>query len=678
MNVTEVARQVNIPTPQLREIIPQLGFDIGKRAIQVDDRTARKIINQLNNSSIREKYLGKKSAQQIQDTQDTKDEESKKENGKVQIGETIVVKDLAQQMNMPVTKLILELMKNGVMASLNQSIDYETATIIAEDLGFKVEKIEGEKIDLEAEKEKRKKYLDDKKENLQPRAPVVTIMGHVDHGKTKLLDAIRETDVVAGEAGGITQHIGAYTIEKNKQLLTFIDTPGHEAFSAMRSRGAQVADIVILVVAADDGMQPQTIESISHIRSAGLPFIVAINKIDKAEANIDKLKSELAELDLTPEDWGGKTICVEISAKQRTNIDGLLDTLLLVYEMEKENIQANSNRDAVGTIIESHLDKGEGPVATVLIQTGTLKKSDTVKIGDVLGKIKVMKEWHGKSIEKAGPSMPVKIIGLKSVPDVGEILQVVANTKALKKEMRKNIKTKKSSFAKATADRRQNTKMQSGSKSEENGQDSEEIKKLNIILKTDVLGSQEAILESLDGLQQSDLVLNIVSCGLGNITEVDVENSEKQQALLIGFNVKPTTTVEQIARDKNIEIKTSKIIYELLDYIKGEMNKMFEDKIKVEIIGKMKVLKIFRTEKNSQIIGGKITEGKITSETKLNIYHNNELAGHADLIELQSGKQIVTEVLIDQEAGMKIQGFNEVEEGDVIEVIKEEKIKREI
>jgi len=678
MNVTEVARQVNIPTPQLREIIPQLGFDIGKRAIQVDDRTARKIINQLNNSSIREKYLGKKSAQQIQDTQDTKDEESKKENGKVQIGETIVVKDLAQQMNMPVTKLILELMKNGVMASLNQSIDYETATIIAEDLGFKVEKIEGEKIDLEAEKEKRKKYLDDKKENLQPRAPVVTIMGHVDHGKTKLLDAIRETDVVAGEAGGITQHIGAYTIEKNKQLLTFIDTPGHEAFSAMRSRGAQVADIVILVVAADDGMQPQTIESISHIRSAGLPFIVAINKIDKAEANIDKLKSELAELDLTPEDWGGKTICVEISAKQRTNIDGLLDTLLLVYEMEKENIQANPNRDAVGTIIESHLDKGEGPVATVLIQTGTLKKSDTVKIGDVLGKIKVMKEWHGKSIEKAGPSMPVKIIGLKSVPDVGEILQVVANTKALKKEMRKNIKTKKSSFAKATADRRQNTKMQSGSKSEENGQDSEEIKKLNIILKTDVLGSQEAILESLDGLQQSDLVLNIVSCGLGNITEVDVENSEKQQALLIGFNVKPTTTVEQIARDKNIEIKTSKIIYELLDYIKGEMNKMFEDKIKVEIIGKMKVLKIFRTEKNSQIIGGKITEGKITSETKLNIYHNNELAGHADLIELQSGKQIVTEVLIDQEAGMKIQGFNEVEEGDVIEVIKEEKIKREI
>lgn len=670
MNVTEVARQVNIPTPQLREIMPQLGFDIGKRAIQIDDRTARKIINQLNNSSIREKYLGKKPAQQIQDTQDTKDEESKKENGKVQIGETIVVKELAQQMNMPVTKLILELMKNGVMASLNQSIDYETATIIAEDLGFKVEKIEGEKIDLEAEKEKRKKYLDDKKENLQSRAPVVTIMGHVDHGKTKLLDAIRETDVVAGEAGGITQHIGAYTIEKNKQLLTFIDTPGHEAFSAMRSRGAQVADIVILVVAADDGMQPQTIESISHIRSAGLPFIVAINKIDKAEANIDKLKSELAELDLTPEDWGGKTICVEISAKQRTNIDGLLDTLLLVYEMEKENIQANPNRDAVGTIIESHLDKGEGPVATVLIQTGTLKKSDTVKIGDVLGKIKVMKEWHGKSIDEAGPSMPVKIIGLKSVPDVGEILQVVANTKALKKEMRKNTKTLKHLNTK--------TLLKIDNEKEKNRDKEVKIKKLNIILKTDVLGSQEAILESLDGLQQSDLVLNIVSCGLGNITEVDVENSEKQQALLIGFNVKPTTTVEQIARDKNIEIKTSKIIYELLDYIKGEMNKMFEDKIKVEVIGKMKVLKIFRTEKNSQIIGGKITEGKITSETKLNIYHNNELAGHADLIELQSGKQIVTEVLIDQEVGIKIQGFNEIQEGDVIEVVKETKISRQI
>jgi len=420
MNITELARQVKIPTQKLREILPELGFDIGMKAIKVNDKVAREIINKLADPNIRERYLktiNKKQssgpAEISKKNGEVSNGEEKTDEPKIQIGEAITVKELAQQMNMPVTKLILELMKNGVMASLNERIDYETAAIIAEDLGFKVEKIVGEKIDLEKEKKEREEYFKDDPENLQPRPPVVTVMGHVDHGKTKLLDAIRQTNVVEGEAGGITQHIGAYQVTvppkegqlprshqhnakgsgKNNyasegRIITFIDTPGHEAFSAMRSRGAQVADIIILVVAADDGVRPQTIEAISHIKAAGLPFIVAINKIDKEEANVDKIKSELAEIGLTPEDWGGKTICVEISAKQKINIDGLLDTLLLIYEMEKENIQANPNREAVGTIIESHLDKGEGPVATVLIQTGTLKKGDAVKIGNVFGKIR--------------------------------------------------------------------------------------------------------------------------------------------------------------------------------------------------------------------------------------------------------------------------------------------------
>lgn len=668
MNITELARQVRISTPELRQILPELGFDIGLKAIQVDDRSAKKIITKLNNPRTREQFLNQNKKTTAIKLGQTGSVPQPEKTQTIKIGEKIIVKDLAAQMKLPVTRLIMELMKNGVMASLNQYIDYETATIIAEDLGFKVSQIKNDTVDLEAEKNRREKYLKDDPANLIPRPPVITIMGHVDHGKTKLLDAIRETDVVAAEAGGITQHIGAYQVEKNGQLLTFIDTPGHEAFSAMRSRGAQVADIVILVVAADDGIQPQTIESLSHIRSASLPFIVAINKIDKPEANIDKIKSALAELKLTPEDWGGQTICVEISAKAKQNIDGLLETLLLVYEMEKDNIQANPGRPAIGTIIESHLDKGEGPVATALVQTGTLKKSDTVKIGSVFGKIRIMKDWHSHSLTSAPPSMPVKIIGLKSVPEVGEILQVVTASKIIKKEMRQKKEFKTIKNIKHFQSAPQNQEEKSEIK----------IKKLNIILKTDVLGSQEAIIESLESLQQPDLIINPLHCGLGNITEVDVEQALKEDALIIGFNVKTTSGAELLARDKNIDLKTSKIIYELLDYLKEKMNTLIEPDIKTTNLGQLQVIKIFRTNKNSQIIGGKVLTGKITASAKLNIFRNENLIGQATLTRLQSAKQNVSEVLADQEAGLEISDFSKIQEGDIIEAYSEETIKRKI
>jgi len=669
MNITEVARRVKLSPNQLKEILPELGFDIGKRAIQIDDRTAHRIVSQLNNDSVRNKFLNKISSdgQPLINENEVKENVVKKDARTIEISETIVVKKLAQLMKIPVTKLILELMKNGVMASLNQEIDFETASIIAEDLGFKVNKLNNTEINLKKETQKIEKYLEDKKENLSSRPPVITIMGHVDHGKTKLLDAIRETNVVDSEAGGITQHIGAYQVEKNNQILTFIDTPGHEAFSAMRSRGAQIADIVILVIAVDDGIQPQTIESISHIRSAKLPFIIALNKIDSPNANVDKIKSALAELDLTPEDWGGKTICVEISAKQRTNIDKLLETLILIYEIEKENIVANSKRNAIGTIIESHLDKGEGPVATVLIQTGTLHKNDFVKIGDCLGKIKIMKDWRGQNSETAPPSTPIKIIGLKSVPEVGEILEVVDDIKNYKRKIKK-IKNTKSVQTKPSISLQKNS----------DDTQEKEIKKINIILKTDVLGSQEAMLELIEPLQRPDLIVNIVSCGLGNITEVDVERAEKLNAHLLGFNVQVNSQSELLARDKKVIIKISKIIYELLDFLKEKMNEQIEVEIVREVIGKMKVLKIFRTEKKSQILGGKIIEGKIIKNAKLNIYRNDEFLSPATLTELQSGKQDVNEVLEGQEAGIKIEDFNEVQEGDIIEIIKEEKIERKI
>lgn len=681
MNISELSRQVKIPTAELKLIIPKLGFDVGQKAIQVDERIARKIIEQLNNPTIREKVLN--SLENVsKNTSTSLDEETiqsenKNDFKKISVGETVIVKDLANQMNLPVTKLVLELMKNGVMASLNQRIDFETASIIAEDLGFKVEKIAGAHIDIEKEKETRAHFFVDDPQNLVYRPPVVVVMGHVDHGKTKLLDAIRETNVVDAEAGGITQHIGAYQVKKNNQLITFIDTPGHEAFSAMRSRGAQVADLAILVVAADDGIMPQTIEAISHIRSAGLPFIVAINKIDKPEANLDKIKSGLAELGLTPEDWGGTTICVNISAKQKTNIDGLLENLLLVYEMEKEKIKANPNRLAVGTIVEARLDKGEGPVATVLVQTGTLKNGDSVKIGAAFGKIRTMKDWRGQTVAKALPSMPVKIIGLKSTPEVGEILQVMSDLKEYKKEQKKLKGYQPSTFSAATQQQQIIGNNHNKSNNNSNHLDTETAK-INIILKADVLGSLEAINESIMNLPQDYILINIVQATLGNITEAEVERAEAQKALILGFNVRPTPQAENLAKDKKIVIKTAKIIYELLDFIKEEMKKYIKEEIVEEIIGKAKVLKIFRTEKKSQILGAKIVSGKITKESKIKFFRNGEYLGKATLSELQSGRQTVSEVLVDQEMGLKIEGFNEAQENDDLEIYIENKIIKKI
>jgi len=665
MNITELARQVHIPVERLREILPELGFDVGLKAIQVDDHTALKIIEKLHHPNIKEKFLFPKKEAPSPSAAISPAANAEKKDKTISIGEKIVVKDLANLMNLPVTRLILELMKNGVMASLNQSIDYETATIIAEDLGYQTEKINNNCPDPGQEKKDRASYFVDEEKNLIPRPPVIVVMGHVDHGKTKLLDAIRETNVADGEAGGITQHIGAYQVKKNNQILTFIDTPGHEAFSAMRSRGAQVADIAILVVAADDGIQQQTIEAISHIRSAGLPFIVAINKIDKPDANLDKIRSGLADLGLTPEAWGGKTICVEISAKQKTNIDGLLETLLLVYELEKDKITANPNRAAVGTIIEAHVDKGEGPVATIIVQTGILKIGDTIKIGDTVGKIRNLKNWRGHNINQALPSDPVKIIGLKNAPEVGEIIQVLTDLKEWKKEAKKNKGYK-------------NNLVPTKNTSVRPVEEIEKIKKINVILKCDVLGSLEALVESLNNLSQPELMINIIQASLGNITEIEVERAEKAPALLIGFNVRPTPQAETIARDKNITIKTARIIYELIDYVKAEMNKNFTEEIKETELGRAKVIKIFRTEKKSQIIGVKIIAGKITKEAKIKIIRHGEIIGQTIIKELQSGRQVVSEVVEGQEAGLLIDGFNQAEENDELYVYLEEKIRKVI
>ena len=669
MNITELARQVRIPTSKLREILPQIGFDIGIRAIKIDDKTSEKIIKKLNDQKIRNEFLEEKEAQGFVASDKCDEENNNIKNKKIKISETIIVKNLAEAMNMPVNKLVLELMKNGVMASLNQSIDFETASIIASDFGFEVERDEGKgEIDWEKETAERAKYFADEKENLSARPPVVVVLGHVDHGKTKLLDAIRETNVVDSEAGGITQHIGAYQVKKNNQLITFIDTPGHEAFSAMRSRGAQVADIAILIVAADDGIQPQTVEALSHIRSAGLPFIVAINKIDKPEANIDKVKSGLAELNLTPEDWGGKTVIVEISAKEKINIDGLLDMLLLVYEMEKENIQGNPHRCAVGTIIESHIDKGMGPVATCLVQTGALDIGDTIKIGDTVSKIRALKNWQGQDIKQAGPSTPVQILGLKSVAQVGEILCEVKD----KKEIRNLNKLSYQRDYKLIHDKKNIYHIS------DNDDNKKQIKKVSLMLKADVFGSIEAILESLAKIKYRDVSVDVVKKSLGNINEGDVEQAIDLNAMLVGFNVKATPQAQAQAMAKKIDIQTFNIIYNLLDFVKTKVNELILPELVTTKLGALKVSHIFKTGENDQIIGGKVLQGKIVNDCKINVLRKDEVVGTGDLTELQCSKEKVSEVVEDQECGLQISNFVGVQPGDVLEFFKQENIQQAI
>ncbi|MBU2236352.1 translation initiation factor IF-2, partial [Patescibacteria group bacterium] len=432
------------------------------------------------------------------------------EKKEISIPEQIVIKELAEKMNLPVTDLIAELMKNGIMSSMNERIDFDTAGIIAEDLGFEVKKVEeeenGQKEDL--------RILEaalEEDEEAEERPPVVVVMGHVDHGKTKLLDAIRETNIVDDEAGGITQSIGAYQIEDKGKLITLIDTPGHEAFSAMRGRGARVADIAILVVAADDGVKPQTIEAHKIIKDAKLPFVVAINKIDKSEANIEKVKKELTELGIVPEEWGGRTVFAEISAKEKRGISGLLDMVLLVAEMEKKNIVANPKREAVGTIIESHIDKGAGPQATVLIQTGTLKEGDNIIVGNIYGKVKALKDWRGDIVSIAKPSKPVQILGLKGAPKVGDILHTTKNQAEIKSLIKKQ---KEISYHKEV-DQRITQKSSNGENDDDNEKENV-VQELNVILKTDTLGSQEAIIESLNKLKHPEVRVVITSKGLGN------------------------------------------------------------------------------------------------------------------------------------------------------------------
>jgi translation initiation factor IF-2 len=654
MNITELARILKITPQELHDYLPQLGFDIGQKAIKINSNVANRIIQDwpmLKREIEKRKEAADKLNQPIP-------AEKTLEKRIITLPKQITVRELASLANVPINSILTVLMKSGVFISLNEKIDYDTAWLVGSELGLEI-KQQNEAEDIKPEENKLKKILADEKEgSLIPRPPVIVIMGHVDHGKTKLLDTIRTAHVIDGEAGGITQHIGAYQAKHKNQVITFIDTPGHEAFTAMRSRGAKIADIAILVVAADDGVKPQTVEAYRIIEAAQIPLVVAINKIDKPEANLDKTKQELAsQLNLMTEDWGGKTICVPISAKTGAGIDELLDMVLLAAETEAENIKANPDASAVATVVESHIDRGSGPIATILVQNGTLRIADQLMLNNInIGKVRSLKDYRGVNIEEATPSMPVQIIGLKNMPQVGDIIEVGAGEK---------IKFKKIDF-------------KSGSNNAEAaavGSDEETAKKINVIIKSDVLGSAEAIDESLEKINTKDVKIKIIHKGLGNITDGDIKRAEAANGIILGFNVKLVPAMEEAAREKNIEIRLYNIIYNLINDLKEKIQVLTGPKYKRIDLGELKVLAIFRSDKKMQIIGGKVLSGKIENNAIVEVVHEKDIIAQGKITRLQAGKQDANIVDVDQECGIQYEGEPLIKTGDILRAFKEAEIK---
>lgn len=660
MNITELARRLKVPTTELKERLPQLGFDIGMRAIKVPDKQANQIIEAWKKEEKRRQLEEKVKAAKEQQAPKQTDTEGREV---ILLPPVITVRDLAAKFGMPIPALIAELMRHGVMAAISDKVDYEIAAIVAEGLGKTTE--QGENISAEQEQTEalHQAILQSKTNHggaVVTRPPVVVVMGHVDHGKTKLLDAIRATDVVDDESGGITQHIGAYQVEKNNRSITFIDTPGHEAFSHMRSRGAVVADVAILVVAADDGVQPQTVEAIKMIQDAQLPMVVAINKIDKPEANPDVVKQGLAELNVMVEGWGGDVPFVAVSALKGTNIDELLEVVLLVADVHKEKLQARVDGSASGVIVESHVDTGAGPVATVLVHAGTLVVGDSFQVGDVFGKIRALKSYVGESIKEAGPSTPAQIIGLPDVPAVGLLLTSQVDLKKLRRTVGKR-KHKSGDMAGASV------KEQS---------DEGDHPVYNVIVKADVAGSLEAILHSLHDIDTKEVRVSVVGKGLGSITEVDVVRAAESHAKIFAFHTEVSRQARQLAQDKEVVIEQYEVIYGLLDTVKKDVEALLLPETVRHELGKLEVLKLFGKREKANIIGCKVISGKAVENSKCILYRGDRVLGEGSVSEIRIGPDKRSEVNKGDECGLKVSGIADVQEEDVLEIFTEETKKR--
>jgi len=597
------------------------------------------------------------------------------ENGKVvSIPDKLSVRELADLLDVSPIEVMKLLISSGIMANINQTVDYDTAAIVATDLGFEIQQELPEEVEevaappeapiIPEEVPLKEIYAQEAPEDMQPRAPVVTVMGHVNHGKTSLLDYIRQTNVVAGEAGGITQHTGAYQVDRNGNKITFIDTPGHEAFTAMRARGAQVTDIAVLVVAADDGVMPQTTEAIDHARAANVPIVVAINKIDKSSADVDAVKKQLADLGLTVEDWGGKTIAVPVSAKEGVGIDTLLEMILLVAEMS--DLRANPDRPAAGTVLEGKLDRSRGPTATLLIQNGTLSVGDYVVIGDIYGRIRAMFDHAGKKVKVAPPSFPVVVLGLSVAPQPGDIFRVVTDERTARAQAAERAEERRADEQPPTRALSLDeiyAQMQAGT-----------VKELNVILKADVQGTLEPVANSLEKLGDEDLKVRIIHQGVGNITESDISLGVASQAIVVGFNVQAEPAARTMAEVEGVQIRYYQVIYRLIEDVDKALKGLLEPVYEEVVLGHAEVRATFRASKLGRVAGVYVEDGTVKRNAQVRVLRDSEEVYDGAINSLRRFTEDVNEVAEGLECGVGLDNFTDFEEGDVLEVYKKERV----
>jgi translation initiation factor IF-2 len=691
--IADLAEKLELSVKDLKEKLMELGVEVAPRARVIDDETAELVIDELSSADenasegdediadIYDEMIAEEREREIvksqrKQTAGRDDKKKKKDEGvkvsaetiapgsSIEIPESISVKEFGEKTGLNVAKIIGELMKNGVLANINQQIDFETAQVIAVDLGVKIKKIR----DVAGAEEIMSGDIaqliqEDEAADLEERPPVICVMGHVDHGKTQLLDTIRNANVVSGESGGITQHIGAYQVEKKGQLLTFLDTPGHEAFTAMRARGAKVTDIAILVVAADEGMKPQTIEAMNHAKEAEVPIIVAINKIDKPNANIEKVKGELTEHGLQPEEWGGKTICVPVSALKGDGIDDLLDMIVLTAEMDE--LKANPNREAVATVIEAHLDQSLGPVATVLVNTGTLKIMNNVVVGNTHGRIKLMRDHNGKALRTAGPAKPVFIAGLNKTPKSGDLLQVVQSERVARMRAEEIGELGKEESMRASG-----AGLVSQIKSHQI---------LKLIVKADAKGSLEAIKQSIAKIKDEEVAIKVIHSGVGRITESDVLMAAAGNALVASFHTDfDSPLVARIADRGGVEVRHYKVIYDLLEDLKKILSGLLEAELLEIQLGRATVKQVFFHKRKDMIVGCKVLSGKLQAKAKLKIIRGmtkedeENIVGEGVIDSLRKGDDVVKEIKEGNDCGIKYRGEVVLEEGDILMAYKEE------
>lgn len=576
---------------------------------------------------------------------------------KIELPASIVIRDLAQKIEKSPIDLIKKLMSNGVMATINQSVDFDTAAIVVAEYGFEAtpEIVEEVKVETGEVPLWRQLIAGEEEAQLKDRPPVVTILGHVDHGKTSLLDAIRQTEVAAGEAGGITQHIGAYQVEKKGRLITFLDTPGHAAFTQMRARGAQGADIVVLVVAADDGVMPQTREAIAHAKAARVPIMVALNKIDKANANPELVKQQLAEQELVPDEWGGNTMIIPVSAKQKQGIEDLLEGILLVAD--NTQIKANPDGKVIGTVIEAEVDKSKGVMATLLVQNGTLESGDIVVAGTAHGKLRALSDFKGKSVRKAGPSMPVAVMGLSDVPAAGDLFEVVDS----EREARTIVATR-AEAVKTQAQTKKKVSLEDLFASVQSG----EARELNLIVKADVQGSLDPIVSELNKLGEGEIGIKILYSETGNIGENDVMLASASHAIIIGFNVQADVSARRVAEKEGVDIRLYEIIYRMTEDIEKALKGMLEPEIKEKITGRAQVLAVFAASKFGKVAGCRVTDGELRRNAKVRLFRGTDLIYEGDMGSLRIGKEDVREVKQGYECGVGFKNFNDIQVGDQI------------